>query len=141
VQLDRVERRLHKTELADRRDVEAHIGGDRGEHALAVRRAQHVARPAGDLLEHRQPASCRAGAAGHCVVTLLVPDQRHGEIVERGDDHPPGLARRARRAVVAEQLNQDMLRVHVIVLVARALERQQAEFLAAVGVDHLGFPD
>lgn len=60
--------------------------------------------------------------------------------MEIGQHHAARLARGARSARVVEHLDEDSLRLHVVVLVARALQRDVAHLDCGIDVGHRHAP-
>ena len=105
-----------------------------GRTEVAGRQHEEVAGPAGDGIQHRQQAAASAAAAAHRgEVADLIPQERHGEVVQGREDHASSFAGGARPAGSVEHLDDRFLRLDVPATLLQALIRDGARLAGGVG--------
>ena len=140
VDLDAFACRLAQAELVYGCDGKPVLGRKRRPELPAVRQAQHVPLPAVNPAQDRQSPAAGTRLTDLGKVAEPVTDQGHGEVVQGGQHHLAGLARCTGPAVGVQDLDDEILRLHVVVLVPGALQGDVAGLLAAVGVGDPGRP-
>src|SRR5688572_32293458 len=135
---DELQAFLYDLKLPYRRGVRPAVAGEAWPLQPASRQREHVAFASQDAPDDRQTAAALARPPGLGIVDDLVADERHGMVMQRGQDDRADLPRPARSAPFTEYLDDEIFRLDVVVPGDRTLQGDVSHLLG--GVD-IGKPD
>lgn len=91
-----------------------------------------------DAMQHGQATTTRTLIAKCALVAQFVANEWCCIVSQAGDNEPAPLKWRALATVCAQHFHQHTLSLHMIVRILRTLQRDIAEFLAAITISNAG---